>query len=312
MELCRFTDPEIDRLRHGFPEGTVFKPFASSMKSDCISDVWITFPAFPFHIGFTYPFPFFTQSFITLTGLCYVQAMPMVWRVFHGSHRFLFKSKPGQAHPIPKTTKNVSNWRNQFLFVGRDSIPNESHLPKKWITQAISFSHIQESPVTRERIAAFWKLDPAIRTFQAKPKDSQEISSGSYTMSSKYPYLCVLPNLPSLLQGSVWVTSENVSPRSIKKELAASQSIPEIKGISTRGKGTKRKKPSEPTKGLPLMERQLHEYISEKFAKVQILLDQHVAEAEQKSIDLQAIAVAKDKKISSIKRRTRHCKRSCL
>ncbi|KAM0035202.1 hypothetical protein Hdeb2414_s0015g00443561 [Helianthus debilis subsp. tardiflorus] len=158
MELCRFTDPEIDRLRHCFPECTIFIPFDSSMKSDCISDVWITFPAIPFHIGFTYPFPFLTQSFFTLTGLCYIQAMSMVWRVLytlehmverkgidislselsqlynlvsHGSHRFLFKSKPRQAHPIVKTTKNDSNWRNQFFFVRRDSILNGSHLPKK-------------------------------------------------------------------------------------------------------------------------------------------------------------------------------------
>ncbi|MFS8016780.1 hypothetical protein Hanom_Chr15g01372621 [Helianthus anomalus] len=162
MEICRFTDPEIDRLRHCFPEGTIFRPFDSSMKSDCISDVWITFPAIPFQIGFTYPFLFFTQSFFTLTGLCYVQAMPMVWIVLytlehiveqegvniclselsqlynlvsHGSHHFLFKSKPQQTHPILKTTKNDSNWRNQFFFIKRDSIPNGSDLPKKWITK---------------------------------------------------------------------------------------------------------------------------------------------------------------------------------
>ncbi|MFS7954704.1 hypothetical protein Hanom_Chr07g00633661 [Helianthus anomalus] len=151
-------------------------------------------------------------KFFTLTGLCYVQAMPMVWRVLytleniieqegidiglsklsqmynlfsHGSHRFLLKHKPGQAHPILKNTKNDSNWRNQFFIVRKDSILNGNHLPKKWITQgriwdpwtrttlgfffstkdnrsffcfscaAISFSSIQESHVTKERIAAF-------------------------------------------------------------------------------------------------------------------------------------------------------------
>ncbi|MFS7976274.1 hypothetical protein Hanom_Chr10g00890551 [Helianthus anomalus] len=99
---------------------------------------------------------------------------------------------------------------------------------------------------------------------------------------------------------SVGDLQEYVSPRPIKKELPTSQSIPETKGVSTMGKGTKRKKTAEPTKGLPLMERQLQEYISEKFAEVQILLDQHVAEAEQKNLDLQAIAVAKDKKISQL------------
>ncbi|KAJ0846880.1 hypothetical protein HanRHA438_Chr15g0729871 [Helianthus annuus] len=160
MELCRFTDPEVDQLCHCFPDGTVFQPFDSSMKSDCLSEVWITFPAAPFQIGFIYPFPAFTQSFLTLTGLCYTQAMPMVWRVLytlehiieheginigmpelsrlynlvsHGSHRFLFKHKPQKLHPLLKVTKNDSNWRNQFFFVRRDSIPSGNHLPKKWI-----------------------------------------------------------------------------------------------------------------------------------------------------------------------------------
>ncbi|KAM0008579.1 hypothetical protein Hdeb2414_s0110g00797931 [Helianthus debilis subsp. tardiflorus] len=62
MELCRFTNPEVDQLRHCFPDGTIFRPFDSSMKSDCISNVWVTFPAAPFQIGFTYPFPTLTQA----------------------------------------------------------------------------------------------------------------------------------------------------------------------------------------------------------------------------------------------------------
>ncbi|MFS7953311.1 hypothetical protein Hanom_Chr07g00617031 [Helianthus anomalus] len=33
--------------------------------------------------------------------------------------------------------------------------------------------------------------------------------------------------------------------------------------MSTRGKGTKRKKPTETSEGLPLMEHQLHDYVSE-------------------------------------------------
>ncbi|MFS7964145.1 hypothetical protein Hanom_Chr08g00746771 [Helianthus anomalus] len=72
-------------------------------------------------IGFTYPFPVLTHGFFTLTDLCYIQAMPMVWRVLytlehiielegidigmsemsqlynlvsHDSYRYLFKSKP--------------------------------------------------------------------------------------------------------------------------------------------------------------------------------------------------------------------------
>ncbi|KAJ0454489.1 hypothetical protein HanPSC8_Chr15g0653891 [Helianthus annuus] len=163
LELCRFTDLEIDQLRHCFPEGTIFRPFDSSMKSDCKSDVWISFPAAPFQIGFTYPFPAFTRSFFTVTGQCYIQAMPMMWRVLftleqiikhegidlglselnhmynqlvsHGSYRFLFKAKPQHPHPLLKVTKNDTNRRNQFFFVGGYSIPNGNHLPKTWNTQ---------------------------------------------------------------------------------------------------------------------------------------------------------------------------------
>ncbi|MFS7912031.1 hypothetical protein Hanom_Chr02g00125051 [Helianthus anomalus] len=136
MELCRFIDPEIDQLGHCFLDGTIFWPFDSLMKSDYQSDIWVTFPPAPFQIGFIYPFPEFTQSLFTLTGLCYIQAMPMVWRVLytlehiienegvdiglselsrmynlasHGSHHFLFKHKPQKPHPLLKVTKNDSN-----------------------------------------------------------------------------------------------------------------------------------------------------------------------------------------------------------
>ncbi|MFS7906314.1 hypothetical protein Hanom_Chr01g00057821 [Helianthus anomalus] len=161
MELCRFTNPDIDRLRPCFPDDTIFRPFDYSTKSDCASDRWITFPATPFLIGFTYPFRALTQGFFTLTGLCYMQAMPMVWRILytlehiveqegidigmselsqlynlvsHGLHRYLFKSKPDQPHPILKATKNDTNWRNQFFSVRRDSVPDGKLLPKKWNT----------------------------------------------------------------------------------------------------------------------------------------------------------------------------------
>ncbi|MFS7918454.1 hypothetical protein Hanom_Chr03g00201251 [Helianthus anomalus] len=194
------SDPDNDRLRPCFPDGTIFRPFDSSTKSDCISDTWITFLATLFLIGFTYPFPVLTKGFFTLTGLCYIQAMPMVWRILyklehiveqegidirmselsqlynlvsHGSYRYLFKSKPEQPHPILKATKNDTNWRNQFFFTRRDSIPNGNQLPKKWNTDVITLSHIQVSPATEERIKAFWKLDPAIRTFPPKSTGSR-------------------------------------------------------------------------------------------------------------------------------------------
>ncbi|KAM0008578.1 hypothetical protein Hdeb2414_s0110g00797921 [Helianthus debilis subsp. tardiflorus] len=171
-----------------------------------------------------------------------------------------------------------------------------SHLPMNWNTGAISLSYIQSSPLTEERITAFWKLDPAIRTFPPRTKDSQEILSTSYTMSS------AAKSSKSASRFSNGDLKDIVSPRSIKRELAASQNNPEVKGMSTRGKGTKRKKPTESSEGLPLMERQFHDYLSEKFAEVQILLDQSLAEAEEKIFDFQKIVVAKDKKISSLEK----------
>ncbi|MFS8004478.1 hypothetical protein Hanom_Chr13g01226321 [Helianthus anomalus] len=55
--------------------------------------------------------------------------------VSYGSHRFLLKHKSGQPHPILKTTKNDTNWRNHFFFVSRDSIPDGKDPRKRWITQ---------------------------------------------------------------------------------------------------------------------------------------------------------------------------------
>ncbi|MFS7947912.1 hypothetical protein Hanom_Chr06g00553721 [Helianthus anomalus] len=215
MELCRFTDPEIDQIHHCFPEGTIFKAFDSSMKSDCKSDTWVSFPAAPFQIGFPYPFPAFTQSFFTLTGLCYIQAMPMLWRVLYTldqiinnegidlgltelnhlynlvSHgfRFLFKAKLQHPHPLLKVTKNDTNWGNQLFFVRRDSIPNGNHLPKKWNLKAVSLTTLMDRPATTESLAAFWALDSTVRTYHPKIKDSEEASSTSYNMSIKYPHM---------------------------------------------------------------------------------------------------------------------------
>ncbi|KAJ0814446.1 hypothetical protein HanPSC8_Chr17g0785811 [Helianthus annuus] len=104
-----------------------------------------------------------------------------------------------------------------------------------------------------------------------------------------------------------------VSPRSIKKELAASQSMPESKGISTRAKGrSKRKKPSESSEGLPLIEQQLHEAVSEKFAEIQILQGQHLADAEERILNLQTIAAAKDKRIAHLEKESKTLQKQML
>ncbi|KAJ0814284.1 hypothetical protein HanPSC8_Chr17g0783811 [Helianthus annuus] len=158
-ERCCFTNLQIDRIRHCFPAHTVFKPFDPTVLSDSVSESWVAFPVTPFTIGYTYPFPDFTQSFFSLTGISYIQARPMVWRVLitleriveqqdidlgiselaemydlvsHGSHRYLLIHKPGEEHSIFKATKNDTNWKRQFFFVRRDSIPDGKDLPRKW------------------------------------------------------------------------------------------------------------------------------------------------------------------------------------
>ena len=160
-ERCCFSDAHVDKIRHCFPANAVFKSFDPAALSDFVSDVWVAFPATPFAIGYSYPFPDFTQSFFSLTGISYIQAMPMIWRVLYtleriieqegidlgmaelgemydlttfGSHRYLFKRKAGEDHPVFKVTKNDTNWKRRFFFVRRDSIPNGKDLPKEWAT----------------------------------------------------------------------------------------------------------------------------------------------------------------------------------
>ena len=158
-EICKFTDVEIESISSHFPSNTVFHKFDPSISSDSASDRWVCFPVFPFQIGYSYPFPEFTSDFFVMTGLSYIQAMPMIWRtlftneeiickkglrftvaelshlynlVTHGCSRFLLKSKPHQALPVLKATQNEHFWKNQFFFVRRDSIPGGKDLPVNW------------------------------------------------------------------------------------------------------------------------------------------------------------------------------------
>ncbi|MFS7902565.1 hypothetical protein Hanom_Chr01g00012731 [Helianthus anomalus] len=59
-----FTDPEIQNLKSCFPLETIFRSFDPSVQSDTVSETWICFPALPFLLGFSYPFPSYTQSFL--------------------------------------------------------------------------------------------------------------------------------------------------------------------------------------------------------------------------------------------------------
>ncbi|MFS7921724.1 hypothetical protein Hanom_Chr03g00240281 [Helianthus anomalus] len=162
--------------------------------------------------------------------------------VTHGSHRFLFKAKPHQPLQILKTIKNDTTLKNQFFFVRRDSTPLGDSLPKKWILKVNNFACLADLPGTEERIAAFWAIDSTIRTFKPKIKELEETSSTSYTMSS-----VLRSTSNSASKFGLDDIDSMISHRSIKKELAKGQSLPEPKIVTTRAKvGSKRKKPSEP------------------------------------------------------------------
>ncbi|MFS7955544.1 hypothetical protein Hanom_Chr07g00643911 [Helianthus anomalus] len=110
-------------------------------------------------------------------------------------------------------------------------------------------------------------------------KDSQEISSISYTMSSKSASKFGLSNIQDI-----------VSPQSIKKELPATQSALETKGMSTRAKGAKGRSPLNPLK---------------KFVEIQVLQGQYLADAEERILDLQSITAAKDKRITNLEKESK-------
>ncbi|MFS7967377.1 hypothetical protein Hanom_Chr09g00785091 [Helianthus anomalus] len=73
-----------------------------------------------------------------------------------------------------------------------------------------------------------------------------------------------------------------ISPCSIKKELAKGQSLPEPKTVTTRAKaGSKRKKPSKPEEDSFEVERQIHEYVTERFVRQNAHQDKSLAKAKE-------------------------------
>ncbi|KAJ0728142.1 hypothetical protein HanLR1_Chr07g0238221 [Helianthus annuus] len=83
--------------------------------------------------------------------------------------------------------------------------------------------------------------------------------------------------------------------------------------MSTRAKGgNKRKKSSESSEGLPLIEQQLHEAVSKKFGEIQILQGQHLADAEERILDLQTIGAAKDKRIAHLEKENKTLQKQIL
>ncbi|KAJ0452482.1 hypothetical protein HanHA300_Chr15g0579431 [Helianthus annuus] len=152
-----------------------------------------------------------------------------------GSHCYLFKRKHGEEHPIFKATKNDTNWKRRFFFVKRDSIPDGKDLPRKWATHAITVSHLRLSPAAKERLTAFKRLDPEIRSFKTTTQDSQEVSSGSVTMSSAGK---------STKSASKFSVTDLTTVRSSKRKAPTSPTA-SIPKAPLKGKGVKKRKASE-------------------------------------------------------------------
>ncbi|KAM0010976.1 hypothetical protein Hdeb2414_s0068g00769191 [Helianthus debilis subsp. tardiflorus] len=285
-ERCCFTDSQIDKIRHCFPANTLFKSFSPTALSDFTYESWVAFPVTPFLIGYSYPFPQFTQSFFSLTGICYIQAMPMIWRVLYtleriieqegidlgmaelaemydlttfGSHRYLFKRKAGEDHPVFKVTKNDTNWKRRLL--------------------------------------AFKKLDSEIRTFQVAIQDSQEVSSASATMSSARK---------SSKSASKFGIDDLNNVRSSRKKNPASPST-SVPKAPIRGKGGKKRKAYEDLQGLLLLRQQFLDYFNEKFAEIETYVG-HVEDQDRQIADLQQMGVLKDLKIADLEKELRATK----
>ncbi|KAM0035994.1 hypothetical protein Hdeb2414_s0015g00453071 [Helianthus debilis subsp. tardiflorus] len=326
-ERCCFTDAHVDRIRHCFSANAVFKSFAPTALSDFVSDVWVAFPATLFTIGYSYPFPTFTQSFFSLTGISYIQAMPMIWRVLYtferiieqkgidlgmaelaelydlttfGSHRYLLKRKAGEDHPVFKVTKNDTNWKRRFFFVRRDTIPDGKDLPKEWATHAISIAHLKLTPAARERVLAFKKLDPEVRSFQVIVQDSQEVSSASATMSS------VGKSAKSAKSASKFGIDDLANVKSSRKKTSVASPSASAPKAPIRGKGKKRKA-LEDLQGFPLLRQQFLDYVNEKLAEVETYLG-HVEDQESQIADLQQMGVLKDLKIADLEKELRATK----
>jgi hypothetical protein len=84
-EISTFSDLEVSRLlaSGAFLATASIRAHDAQVRSDFISTTLVCFLAYPFTIGFKYPFPPFISKFFETTGLSYAQAMPVVWRISH-------------------------------------------------------------------------------------------------------------------------------------------------------------------------------------------------------------------------------------
>ncbi|KAM0043015.1 putative nucleic acid-binding, replication factor A [Helianthus debilis subsp. tardiflorus] len=164
---------------------------------------------------------------------------------------------------------------------------------------AISVSPLRLTPAAKERLLAFKKLDPEIRTFQVATQDSQEVSSASATMSSAGK---------SSKSASKFGIDDLTNVKSSRKKTPASPSA-SVPKAPVRGKGGKKRKASEveDLQGLPLLRQQFLDYFNKKFAEIETYVG-HVEDQDRQIADLQQVGVLKDLKIADLEKELRATK----
>ncbi|MFS7975980.1 hypothetical protein Hanom_Chr10g00887061 [Helianthus anomalus] len=163
QELCRFTDHEIDQIHSHFPPGTIFRPFDSTVKSDC-----------SLLSGCAFLLPLFNQ------------AMPMLWRVLYTLEHIISKEDISLGLTEVNHLYNLVS-HGSHVICSKPSLNTHtlsSRSPRMNPTgeTTASLSSLTDTPATPERVVAFWDPDSSIRTYQPRIKDSEEASSTSNTM----------------------------------------------------------------------------------------------------------------------------------
>ena len=84
-ETSSYTRDDITRLLQSdaFPGEAIIKGPDPMLKADLISPNWIAFPEYPFTLGLKYPFPRIISDFFTITGLSFIQTMPIIWCILY-------------------------------------------------------------------------------------------------------------------------------------------------------------------------------------------------------------------------------------
>ncbi|KAJ0877372.1 hypothetical protein HanPSC8_Chr11g0499371 [Helianthus annuus] len=121
---------------------------------------------------------------------------------------------------------------------------------------AISIAYLKLTPAARERVLAFKKLNPEVRSFQVTVQDSQEVSSASATMSS------VGKSVKSAKSASKFGIDDLTNVKSPRRKTSAASPSASAPKASIRGKGKKRKT-SEDLQGFPLIRQQFLDFVNE-------------------------------------------------